>query len=87
MAILRREGTSVKKPHPHPKSLLLMVLEDRLPEQNASRPKLLDPRPVAHEPPDQRSSWVPRILQVKKHVERAGLPDLLHQWIVIVAER
>lgn len=27
------------------KSLLMMVLEDRLPEQNASRPKLLDPRP------------------------------------------
>jgi len=27
------------------KSLLTMVLEDRLPEQNASRPKLLDPRP------------------------------------------
>jgi CRP/FNR family cyclic AMP-dependent transcriptional regulator len=26
------------------KSLLMMVLEDRLPEQNASRPKLLDPR-------------------------------------------
>jgi CRP/FNR family transcriptional regulator, cyclic AMP receptor protein len=26
------------------KSLLTMVLEDRLPEQNASRPKLLDPR-------------------------------------------
>jgi len=25
------------------KSLLMMVLEDRLPEQNASRPKLLDP--------------------------------------------
>jgi CRP/FNR family cyclic AMP-dependent transcriptional regulator len=28
------------------KSLLTMVLEDRLPEQNASRPKLLDPRPT-----------------------------------------
>ncbi|MGD0739559.1 MAG: Crp/Fnr family transcriptional regulator [Terracidiphilus sp.] len=27
------------------RSLLMMVLEDRLPEQNASRPKLLDPRP------------------------------------------
>jgi len=27
------------------KSLLMMVLEDRLPEQNASRPKLLDSRP------------------------------------------
>src|SRR5579863_1252913 len=27
------------------KSLLMMVLEDRLPEQNASRPKLLDPPP------------------------------------------
>jgi CRP-like cAMP-binding protein len=27
------------------KSLLMMVLEDRLPEQNASRPKLLDPQP------------------------------------------
>jgi CRP-like cAMP-binding protein len=27
------------------KSLLKMVLEDRLPEQNASRPKLLDPAP------------------------------------------
>ncbi len=27
------------------KSLLTMVLEDRLPEQNASRPKLLDPQP------------------------------------------
>ena len=26
------------------KSLLMMVLEDQLPEQNASRPKLLDPR-------------------------------------------
>jgi hypothetical protein len=26
------------------KSLLMMVLEDRLPEQNASHPKLLDPR-------------------------------------------
>jgi len=28
------------------KSLLMMVLEDRLPEQNASRPKLPGPRPV-----------------------------------------
>jgi len=27
------------------KSLLMMVLEDQLPEQNASRPKLLEPRP------------------------------------------
>ena len=27
------------------RSLLMMVLEDRLPEQNASRPKLLDPPP------------------------------------------
>jgi CRP/FNR family transcriptional regulator, cyclic AMP receptor protein len=27
------------------KSLLTMVLEDRLPEENASRPKLLDPQP------------------------------------------
>ncbi len=27
------------------RSLLTMVLEDRLPEQNASRPKLLAPRP------------------------------------------
>jgi CRP/FNR family transcriptional regulator, cyclic AMP receptor protein len=27
------------------RSLLMMVLEDQLPEQNASRPKLLDPRP------------------------------------------
>jgi CRP-like cAMP-binding protein len=27
------------------KSLLMMVLEDRLPEQNASRPRLLDPAP------------------------------------------
>jgi hypothetical protein len=27
------------------KSLLMMVLEDRLPEQNASRPRLLDSAP------------------------------------------
>jgi len=27
------------------KSLLTMVLQDQLPEQNASRPPLLDPKP------------------------------------------
>ena len=49
------------------KSLLNMVQHDRLPEQNASRPTLLDPPPVEREPPNERSFWERRINLVELH--------------------
>jgi len=46
------------------KSLLNAALHGRLPEENTSRPELLDPQPVQHEPPNG-GSWCERRIAIR----------------------